>query len=79
MCYIAAMRLFLGLGLIGLLFVGFTFTAISDGKPRDAAESGAVGLVMLGASAFFGRRYVFKAERRTRVSDLLRRDPKSRG
>lgn len=69
------MRVFLGLGLAGLMFVFFALTAVGDGKLRDAAESGAAGIVLLAAAFFFGRRYVFRrAQKRARVSDLLARD-----
>jgi hypothetical protein len=76
MCYTAAMRAFLALVLVTLMFVCFTFTAIADGKLRDAAESAAAGVVLLAVSVFFARRYVFKARRHARVSDLLPRGGK---
>ena len=37
---------------VRLLFALFSFQAIADGKTTSALESGAVGLVLLGAAAF---------------------------
>jgi hypothetical protein len=65
------MRLVAGLGLVGLMFAFFAAVSIIGGRGRDALESGAAGLVLLGAASFLFVRVVRPRLRdRSRVAQL---------
>lgn len=65
------MRAFLLLAALGLAFVFFALSSVSEGRHGDAAESGIIGLLLIGAAYLAGRRYVFPRARKLRSSRLM--------
>jgi hypothetical protein len=62
------LRAVIALAFVGLALIAFTFSAISDGKLFNAAESGVAGVVLIGASWLLAKRRLLRdaAPRRRR-------------
>lgn len=59
-------RAVIALAFVGLMLMVFTFSAIADGKSRNAWESGVAGVVLLGSSWFLAKRTIWREPSRRR-------------